>query len=416
MKKTIIIGALGLELRNPANKGRNLGCYALSYSFFEILSKIAEKDNIKIEVVVILPARKKLLVKKILRIILKIKESQVSYYKKLYPLLDFSIVYHQHNNFKIRIGKNIKRCNCVFDFTAGDSFTDLYGEDRFYTRTRIKKNIIDYGIPLILGSQTIGPFREPKVEKFAIDVIEHCKMVYVRDCQSKAYIESISNKAKPVQTIDVAFFLPFKKAIKESNRKKAGFNPSGLLWAGGYNGNNQFSLTVDYQIYCKKIIQYLIDSGYEVHLILHAFFEKDIKGYYCADNDRLAVDNLHALFPSTLISPAFETPMEAKSYISGMDLFIGARMHATIAAISVGIPVIPFSYSRKFEGLFSSLDYPFVIQGTMWSTNQSIDITEKWISKIKEFEECVTACRRKIEEGKTFMLNHYSMTINSLLS
>ena len=68
-------------------------------------------------------------------------------------------------------------------------------------------------------------------------------------------------------------------------------------------------------------------------------------GTYYADNDKLAVDALHEIFPNTIVAPYFATPMEAKSYISGMDLFIGARMHATIAAISAGVPVIPFSYS-----------------------------------------------------------------------
>ena len=33
-------------------------------------------------------------------------------------------------------------------------------------------------------------------------------------------------------------------------------------------------------------------------------------------------------------------------------------MHATIGAISSGVATIPFSYSRKFEGLFGNLEYP----------------------------------------------------------
>ena len=45
--------------------------------------------------------------------------------------------------------------------------------------------------------------------------------------------------------------------------------------------------------------------------------------------------------------------MEAKSHISGMDFFIGSRMHACIAAYSSGVPVFPLGYSRKFTGLFA---------------------------------------------------------------
>jgi len=44
-----------------------------------------------------------------------------------------------------------------------------------------------------------------------------------------------------------------------------------------------------------------------------------------------------------------------------MDLFIGARMHSTIAAFSSGVPVIPIAYSRKFNGLYDTLQYPYYI-------------------------------------------------------
>ena len=305
---------------------------------------------------------------------------------------------------------SVKNCDLVFDFTAGDSFTDIYGEERFYDRTGLKKKIVDSGIPLILGSQTIGPFKDSNVQKYATDVIERCKAVFVRDSQSKDYVEQIS-KAKPILTTDVAFFLPYEKKEKKDSIKRVGFNPSGLLWMGGYDGKNQFGLTVDYQDYCKKIIQFLQEQGYEVHLILHAYSKIIKKGYYHADNDKLAVDALHEIFPNTIIAPYFATPMEAKSYISGMDLFIGARMHATIAAISAGIPVIPFSYSRKFEGLFSSLDYPYVVEGTKWETNEAIDKTEEWIKSIDILSLKIKTCFDSINKLKKQMLNDYQSII-----
>ena len=65
------------------------------------------------------------------------------------------------------------------------------------------------------------------------------------------------------------------------------------------------------------------------------------------------------LTPRAIVAPAFRTPVEAKSYIAGMDFFAGARMHACIAAVSSGVPVYPLAYSRKFNGLFvETLGYP----------------------------------------------------------
>jgi len=57
------------------------------------------------------------------------------------------------------------------------------------------------------------------------------------------------------------------------------------------------------------------------------------------------------------VMPSFKDPIEAKTAIAEMDLFMGARMHACIAAISSGVPVIPMAYSRKFGGLFGALNY-----------------------------------------------------------
>ena len=36
---------------------------------------------------------------------------------------------------------------------------------------------------------------------------------------------------------------------------------------------------------------------------------------------------------------------------------MGARMHACIAALSSGVPVMPTAYSRKFKGVFGTVGY-----------------------------------------------------------
>lgn len=36
-------------------------------------------------------------------------------------------------------------------------------------------------------------------------------------------------------------------------------------------------------------------------------------------------------------------------------------MHSTIGALSSGVPVIPVAYSRKFNGLYETLQYPYII-------------------------------------------------------
>lgn len=413
--KTQKIGILGLAMRQPHYVGGNLGCFALGYSFFEIMNTIAKQNGQKIKIVSIKAYKLKVLIMLMINKIKSRRDDVAEYYSGIYDNLIFSTGYVLLFKGKKYLLPTAKSCSCVFDFTAGDSFTDLYGKDRFYERTGLKKAIIDSGIPLILGSQTIGPFADNDVKKYAVEVIERSKAVFVRDGQSKQYVEQIS-KVKPIQTTDVAFFLPYNKSKNQDGKKKVGFNPSGLLWMGGYTGENQFGLSVDYQRYCKSIIEYLLDKGYEVHLILHSYVLFERKGAYHADNDKLAVDALHESYPATVVAPPFSTPMDAKSYISGMDLFIGARMHATIAAISAGIPVIPFSYSRKFEGLFSSLEYPYVVEGTKWKNEEAIEKTLSWINSIDELKKCVESCTNIIKGRNEYLLSNYKEIVNELFS
>jgi polysaccharide pyruvyl transferase WcaK-like protein len=269
----------------------------------------------------------------------------------------------------------ISKLNFVFDFTGGDSFTDIYGEQRFYSRTKLKKAIIDHDVPLILGSQTIGPFSCNNVTDYASKVIKDCLEVFTRDEMSYDYVKKITGR-KAVLTTDVAFSLPYVKSTKvDTNGKTIGLNVSGLLWNGGYTKDNQFGLKVDYQEYSRKLVSYLLNKGYEVHLIPHAF-KRDLTD---VDNDLVAILKLHEEYPNTIVSPYFDSCIEAKSYIAKMDIFLGARMHSTIGAFSAGVPVIPFSYSRKFEGLFQSLEYPYVLNARELDTNACLKKTIEWI-------------------------------------
>ena len=100
-----------------------------------------------------------------------------------------------------------------------------------------------------------------------------------------------------------------------------------------------------------------------------------------------------------------------KNYISKMDFFIGARMHATIGALSSGVPVIPFSYSRKFEGLFNSIDYPFVIEATKWDTRKCLERTYQLIDNLTISTSIIKKCN-EIALNRNFA---YEEFVNQIL-
>ena len=155
------------------------------------------------------------------------------------------------------------------------------------------------------------------------------------------------------------------------------------------------------------IQHYCENDNYKIHLIPHVIEnEKD-----CIDGDVYICRELARQY-SVAVAPAFESPIEAKNYISAMDVFVGARMHSTIAAYSSGVPVIPFSYSRKFEGLYENLGYRYLIHGREDDTQAAIAKTFCWIDNRVELKKEINASMKIIDS----YLNIFSDDISKKIS
>lgn len=218
-------------------------------------------------------------------------------------------------------------------------------------------------------------------------LIGRAGLVYSRDDASAEYVGRQSGKNIKIAS-DMAFKLPYDKDMYKLVPEKihVGINVSSLLWDSEWAKANHFGLTVDYKAYHYQLIVYLIqDARYAVHLIPHVI---DIQTSDARENDNRTVQELKKRYGDAVIqAPAFRTPIEAKSYIANMDVFIGARMHATIAAISSGVATIPFSYSRKFEGLYGNINYPYVVSARKESTEEALEKTIEWISEYNKLKE-----------------------------
>ena len=384
---------VGVDLSSP-----NKGCEALAYASLELINQIANRNKDAYEVYVI----RKLPLKDYVKAGFSKAAIQSLYAPKhVYSNLKIYILFIQHIKDVMLYNHKISEMDYVIDFTGGDSFTDIYGKKRFYSRTKFKENIMNHNIPLILGSQTIGPFSNDKVSAYAGRVIEKSLEVFVRDQLSYDCVKDITGR-EAILTTDVAFALPYKREeILSPGKIKVGLNISGLLWNGGYSKDNQFGLKVDYQKYCRDLIRQLLVDGYAVYLVPHAF-KHDLTD---VDNDLVPVLKLNREFSDTVVSPYFDSCIEAKSYIAGLDIFVGARMHSTIAAFSAGVPVIPFSYSRKFEGLFQSLNYPFVLNARELETEECTQQTLKWIKEYKKLKDNLKEGHLLIQSKLDIFLN-----------
>jgi colanic acid/amylovoran biosynthesis protein len=249
--------------------------------------------------------------------------------------------------------KQLRECDLVLDIGEGDSFTDIYGLERYLILVGTKYAAWLSRIPLILSPQTIGPFQGKFTRAGARFIMRRSQRVFARDHLSMEYLRTndISNAD---EVIDVAFALPYTKQTPQPNgRVRVGINVSGLLYHGGYTRNNQFGLSLDYAELTHAMLDWFTaKNDCDVFLVSHV-----IPQSMEVENDHGVSLALKQRYPGVIVADRFTSPSEAKSFISGMDFFIGARMHACIGAFSSGVPVVPLAYSRKFNGLFESLGY-----------------------------------------------------------
>lgn len=255
----------------------------------------------------------------------------------------------------------IARMDMVIDIGAGDSFADIYGKARLQRLFAMKFIAHALGRPFVLAPQTIGPFTKPLSRRLAGLSLRLSRIVASRDRMSTTAAQDLGRR-DVIEASDVALRLPYDSpGPRAPGPVRVGINVSGLLMAGGYTKKNMFGLTLDYPALMRTIIADFRarPEGCEVHLVAHV-----ITGRGDVEDDLAACTALAAEFPGTIVAPAFTSPSQAKSYIAGLDFFMGARMHACIAAFSSGVPVVPMAYSRKFAGLFGSIGYDRTVDCT----------------------------------------------------
>ena len=374
----------------------NLGCEALSYSFVSELYEMTKEKGEKLELSTIVFA-----------------DHKIPYVPGTDNPIRCIGIHYKSPKFWKTIKREFRTSDFIFDFTMGDSFSDIYGIKRFVLDALVKNAAIKSGTPFILGPQTYGPYQNWFVRKWARSIMKKAKKVYTRDEQSQKMAVEMTGR-EICLTTDVAFALPYEKQkISQTDRIKVGFNPSGLLWVGGYTHDNQFGLTIDYPEFCMDVCGKLAQNPkYEVFLIPHVGTRSEENSGF--ESDGCVCRHIQEKYPNMKILDKINTPMDIKGYLAAMDVFIGARMHATIGAFSSGVATIPVSYSRKFEGLYGSLNYDYVIHATQDSTEDAVNKTLDYIERYKELHEAVEKSMVLVNEKQQLFRDSLSEIINSI--
>lgn len=337
------IGLLGADINNT-----NLGCQALTWSLLAILEKIRTKNSMTFHYFVFEANPEEHKVRQLVHELdIPIDIIHTVHLGCITDPLR-AIKYARRN---VNVLKKIKECDILFDITRGDSFSDIYGTLVFNTFAKYKFYAEKVGVPLVLAPQTYGPFLKKKNIYFAKKIFENADYIFSRDKLSDELVKSLCGK-NTIVTTDVAFQLPFSNIRCQSECIKIGINISGLL---AVEKKNEYNQNLSYSKKYNNLLSMVLDwiskqEKYELYFIPHV------------TNDIDAIKFYSKKYPKAIIIDYIDNPKRIKEEISKMDIFIGSRMHATIAALSSGVVTIPIAYSRKFKGVFDLIKYPYTIE------------------------------------------------------
>jgi colanic acid/amylovoran biosynthesis protein len=216
------------------------------------------------------------------------------------------------------------------------------------------------GVPVVLWGASVGPFeKEPDFVPYVREHLAKMAFIGARESITQRYLEDKLGLSNVVSVADPAFLLApepwdMTALIPSADASVLGLNVSPLIQR--YRPKDE-SPTV-----LLDEIAAFIDSVSDMttllipHVIpLNGVRKNNDAQFLAALLERVSDQSRVRMIPPTL------NAAQIKYVISRCRFFIGARTHATIAALSSGVPTISIAYSVKAKGinhdLFGHTDY-----------------------------------------------------------
>lgn len=267
-------------------------------------------------------------------------------------------------NVHIPISKNSR----LFDYydsdivvnSGGDHLSGEYGIGTLGSFINISYAIL-LGKPVVLYGDSLGYFKNSVLNSIAKFIFNRTKLILVREELSKKYLDNNNiTMPKIYVTADPAFLLNAvpqsrvfeilsKDGINEVQKPLIGINPSGLI--SRFMESEPQKAEEEITNIMAKVIDNLIENlKATIIMIPHVYTPND--------DDRIAINRIfHKVKNKSKVKTIKNeyTPQELKGIIGQCDLFIGARMHATIAATSMLVPTVGIAYSHKMYGIIGEM-------------------------------------------------------------
>jgi polysaccharide pyruvyl transferase WcaK-like protein len=331
---------------------------------------------------------------------------------------------------------NLKLKGTLGEYVTADAIIDLSGDSLSDDYGTLPLCEILYSIllgiivkkPVIIYAQSIGPFKKQLTRTLTKFILNRVNMITVREKITKNYLQEFGiNKPSIYLTADSAFLLEsasvktvdkilMREGLAENNKIRIGISPSRIIHRWSFLESK--SLEEKHERYIElmaEITDYLIEKlNATVILIPHVMIPNN--------DDRVTSKEIYERVKNKhdvkLIMNEY-TAEEMKGIIGRCDMFIGCRMHATIASTSTCIPTISIAYSHKTHGIIGEMlgQEEFVVD----VRNSSFDsLLSGILSKIdilwSEREHVKVNLRQKIKEIQNSALYNAELTANLIKS
>jgi colanic acid/amylovoran biosynthesis protein len=306
--------------------------------------------------------------------------------------------------------RQVANGRAFFSIAGGDSFSDIYGLRRFLYVALPEILVLMMKRPLVQLPQTYGPFRSASARALTRFILRRSHTLFSRDeAGRKTVAELLPTQTPQVQVMpDIGLAMspqPLRPAIAAAMTKLrtqgplVGLNVSRLLYRGGYSGTNMFGLRESFPALIDALVADLAQQdGVQVLLVPHVCGPGNLNSQ--EDETRLCLDLLKQYRPrfgdKVVYFDEFLDHREIKALIGRCDIFMGARMHACVAAVSQGVPAVCLAYSGKFAGVMAPLGDGARVVDLRTAT------TEEIISAVHE----VLTDRLRLSEDLCIRLQH----------
>lgn len=232
--------------------------------------------------------------------------------------------------------EKLKTCDLVLSL-GGDNYSDDYGLPIFFWDLALLAR--KQHKPFVIWGASVGPFGNGLSLKLARKALQSVSLITARENATVDYLKSIGANVRVARVYDSAFILPKKQIVMPAFNRKApvvGFNISPIYYK--YCGNNADYIANTVQLFLDHV-----KKNFNIVLVPHVM-QNNIYNNDATYMSQFVGEHV------VMANPEYDS-QELKGIISCCDYFIGARTHATIAAISSGVPTLLLGYSLKAKGI-----------------------------------------------------------------